>query len=620
MKSFQLFRYLKKWMPLIVLFFVGMTVLAYQFLQRRQQYTAVTVIRYSNASDSSEVDVSEIYSSANMAKVVEALGPSSIPYSLDTLCASIQVTLVEPPEESSSSQAEEDEEPEPQPPVYIVRCTLDHNGSKELARDILNSLLDVYFSDYSSKHINLEQVSNQTKELINSDYDYLEMVENIDQQLSSTFEALNSRYLRTWDFRSADTGYSFADLRNEFRYLREVKVAQLYAQVLGNQITKDRQVLLNKYQNRIANYTLANQRALAEIDDVQEVIDSYVEKMRQSGNTNIDYNYILGEVYGEKWESGSLVDRTGEYDELLGSWVRYSNAADYAIINIAYCQYVIGIYRDGNTYLDTGSIPVDSGLEGGMPIFEDAQASATTQEVEAELDALLSRMNELYSLVDRTNIEYNEYLGAQAIQILSTTSAAPTINMRLYVAVIGVFFLLVGCCGAVLLGRTGDILEYLFLKDRLTGCMNRLSCDNYIRNWEKRALSPEMCCLHIQITNQREMNESYGRETVDHAMQEFGRVLRELFESRKDSFVGYNGSGQFWVFYQKGVSETVGQEVEYLSILMAQTLQEVLLQYQVGAANAGELGVFQLRGLISCAVKNSRAFTTAASAQQEVVL
>ena len=94
--------------------------------------------------------------------------------------------------------------------MYIVSCTLDNHGSDGQARNILNELLDVYFSHYSNKHINQDQVTNQTKNLIQTDYDYLEMVEAIDAQLAETIDSLHVRYMRAQGFRSIDTGYSFA--------------------------------------------------------------------------------------------------------------------------------------------------------------------------------------------------------------------------------------------------------------------------------------------------------------------------------------------------------------------------------------------------------------------------
>ena len=235
-----------------------------------------------------------------------------------------------------------------------MSCTLDSSGSAALARNILNELLDVYFSDYSNKHINVGQIDNRMKELADTDYDFLEMVEMVEAQLADTVDSLHTRYMRAQDFRSVNTGYSFADLRDQFSLLREVDVPQLYALILGNQITKDRKVLINKYQNRIANYELSSAKAQENIQDILEVINSYVDKMRESGNTDLDSEYILGDVYEDERMADDgrnyrPTNRTVQYDTLLRSWVSSHNDWDYAEIDAAYCRYIISVYSDKGT-------------------------------------------------------------------------------------------------------------------------------------------------------------------------------------------------------------------------------------------------------------------------------
>ena len=596
-RSFQILRYLKRWLPLIICFFIGMTFFTAKFLSGRQSYTASAVIEYTNAAakngyapDGSAIDVSEIASVGNMAKVLENLDmPTS--YSLDSLCAGIKVEPVVEQQELNIQEAvnEDGKEYTVHSTSYIVSCTLGSSGSEDLARNILNELLDVYFSDYSNKHINQEQVTNETKDLIDTDYDYLEMVERLDSQLAETISTLHIRYSRDPYFRSAATGCSFSDLREQFSLIRDVDISRLYALILDNQITKDRALLLNKYQNRIANYNLTNQNAQEDIQDLLRIIDSYVDKMRESGNTDIDYNYILSDVYDREWErreDGTLVitNRTVQYDALLRDWVSQSDRRDYAEINAAYCTYIINTYQDGRS-------------GGGY---------ASAADVEQEIAAVIETMNELYDIVTLTNTEYNQYLGAQNIKMRSSVSTQTGFNMSVYLAITSVFFLLVGCCGAILLGRIGDILEYLFLRDSATGCMNRVCCDRYIRNQENRILPLGASCINIQITNQRELNKTYGREETDHAFREFGRVLRELFENRKNGFVGYNGGGQFWVFFEVSPQESFSQEICRLEITMRQALTFLPVTYQMGAINAGDAAVFHLRGLISGAVKLRR--------------
>ncbi len=426
MKQFQVFRYLKRWLPLILCFFIGMTLFSYRVIAKKQSYTASAVIEYTNSSakdgyapDGSVIDVTEVASSGNMARVMENLGLSLGNYSLDRLCAGIKVEPIIEEQALSIQEAvnEEGEEYTIQPTAYVVSCTLDSSGSEGLARDILNELLDVYFSDYSNKHINQEQVNNQTRDLAGTDYDYLEMVERIDQQLSDTINTLHIRYLRERYFRSVNTGYSFSDLRDQFALIRDVNVSRLYSLILGNRISKDRSLLLNKYQNRIANYELTSQNAQESIDDILRIINAYIDKMRVSGNTDIDYNYILNDVYDREWEqdeSGAreATNRTIQYDILLRDWISESDRWDYAEIDAAYCLFIIDVYQGGR-----------SELAGGKSVSE--------EEIEQEIAAVIQKMNELYDIVTQTNTEYNSYLGAQNIKTLSSASVQPAFNMSL---------------------------------------------------------------------------------------------------------------------------------------------------------------------------------------------
>ncbi len=624
MRKFELLRYLKRWMPMIVLFFVIMTAGAFRALEKRQSYEASSVIKYSNegaadglAPDGERIDVSEIYSSANMARVMENLGLSYDRNSLDVLCSGITVTpIIEQQDENIRDAVnKEGEEYTIQPTAYIVSCTLDSSGSAALARNILNELLDVYFSDYSNKHINVGQIDNRMKELADTDYDFLEMVEMVETQLADTVDSLHTRYMRAQDFRSVNTGYSFADLRDQFSLLREVDVPQLYALILGNQITKDRKVLINKYQNRIANYELSSAKAQENIQDILEVINSYVDKMRESGNTDLDSEYILGDVYEDERvadDGGNYrpTNRTVQYDTLLRSWVSSHNDWDYAEIDAAYCRYIISVYSDKGTGAETAGQEASGSGEAEAEAAGNASDRVTAEDIQSRISHMLARMNELYEIVNETSVEYNEYLGAANIRILSSAAVSSAFNMKLYQAVIAVFFLVIGCCGAIVLGRAGDILEYLFLKDSMTGCMNRVSCDNYIQRNEQRLLSVNMCCMSLQITNQRELNQIYGRKGADDVLKEFGRVLQEVFGSRKNSFIAYNGSGQFMVFFEKTSQENVMQEAGRLSIILMQSLDDYSVSYQMGAVNAGEEALFWIRGLISGAVKNGKPYST----------
>ncbi len=656
MRNFQLFRYLKKWMPGIVLFLMVMTIGSYLILSSNQKYIARAVIHYSNegavnglAPDGSEIDTSEIYASSNMARAMENLGLSQDLYSVDQLCSSIAVTPVLKEEDVAVQEAlnEQGEKSEEKPTDFIVTCTMDSRiagADDDFVRNLLNELLNVYFARYSEDHINEKPISNTMKGLRVDQYDYLEVVEQIDSLLEDTFRTLNNFANKEMFFRSAATGYSFHDLRDDFQMLRNVDVYHLYSLILGNRITKDEELLVSKYMDLIARYGLTASEANEDLEEVDRICDAYVEKLRSSGNTKINYLYILEEVYDyrrheQDGEEGWYVevDHTVEYDTLLRYRAGAMDKAGRAAIDMDYCRFVLEAFGHGEeaeqalrlamsetVKNDTAIAPEAIAAEteeavvsrewGARPaaFYQVRSSKATAEEVEAEINALMARMNELFDIADRTNEEYNEYLGAQNIQTLSSVSTDNAFNMVLYMAIIAFALLIIGCGIAVLLGRGEDILEYVFLRDRQTGCMNRLACDHYIIKKSKEIIPSGFCCVNLQICNQREINRDLGRKEGDKILETFGRVLREVFENRDNSFVGYNGSGQFLSFFEMSTAEeSLAPELERLNAVLRDQVNNYPVAYALGGAYAMEIGHYQIRTLLSEAVNQRQNYVTA---------
>ncbi len=626
MREFQLFRYLKKWMPFIILFFFVMTLMAYYFLSGSQEYVATAVIRYSNdraaeglAPDGSRIDTSEINSAANMAKAMENLGLSGS-YSVDRFCSSITVTPIVKEEDLAVQTAlnEQGEKSVEEPTVYSVTCTMGSGiagASTDLVRDVLNELLDVYSSEYSAKHINRTYISNKVKGIQVDEYDYLDVTNQISDLLNDTIDKLYEYSEKSDGFRSASTGYSFKDLQSDFEMLQKVNVYKLYSLILGNKLSKNTDVLISKYLDESARHELESTTAEEDLSETDRVINTYVDKMRSSGNTysdyTEDYNYILDNVYDNYRDSSSAsggtkteeIDHTVEYDTLLSNWAKAKTKADHATVDKDYCRFILstyGYYKPIEVVQQNEDGTTVTTLQPASP-YSVISSSATAEEIEEQISTLMERLSELYAIADETNSEYNDYLGAQNIQTLTSVTAGTTINIRLYMIIVAVVFLIIGCGAAVLLGRIGDILEYVFLRDRLTGCMNRVACDNFISEKAKEsAMRSSFCCLSLQLRNQHEINRELGREEADRILQTFGRVLREMVENRSESFVGYNGSGQFWAFFDLDASEdSIAPELERLVTVINDQAGSYPVAYSLGGVNAREAGTYNIRSLIS---------------------
>lgn len=630
MKEFQLSRYIKKWLPMILTVCIGLTVSVYLFLTFSQTYVASAVIQYNNTGaeeglspSGTELDVNEIKSSAVMSEVMNNLKLDNREYSIDELISKINIVEVIDEDEKARKEAllEEGEEYVYEPTTYIVSFEAKHGEGKEFARKVLDEVLDVYFSEYSEKYINSGSTVNSISGIYNGNYDYIEMMELIDQNISETLTTLEDRIANDATFRASSTGLSFQDLADRFSFLRSVKVSSLFSRIFEHQITKDKELLVSKYSQRIQNNEISNAAEEKMIQDVLTVINAYVEKMRESGNTNITYEYILDEVYNKEYydSEGAPIgpgNQTVTYDKLVYSWRDHNEIKEYAAIDSAYCQYIIDVFSRC-TGLD--AVWPEEGAEESSPACVSSSKTCAAlntpgyeeivQDVEQGIQELVDEFNNLYSLTEQTNEEYNEYLGAANISTLSTVSVKESINVALYTGIAAVFLLIVGCCSSILLGRLNDIVQYAFYTDHMTGMNNRLAFDNYLKQMDKRILGPGSICATLAITNQPEINRHAGREAGDELIRYFAESLREAFKNT-NAFIVYNGKAQFVVIAEEityNHAWSLLQQVK-TAVNNRERFRDCAVRYEMGLADAQRDSAFKVRDLLSKAVANQKEY------------
>ena len=115
MKNFQILRYIKKILPLIIVFCLLATYAVYFKLSASNMYIASEVIHYNDpqaeqglAPTGDKLDVNEIKSSAVMSKVVDKIGLTGI-YSVDSLISRINITPIEDKDKVAQKEAKLEE-------------------------------------------------------------------------------------------------------------------------------------------------------------------------------------------------------------------------------------------------------------------------------------------------------------------------------------------------------------------------------------------------------------------------------------------------------------------------------------------------------------------------------
>ena len=619
MKNFQILRYIRKILPLIIVFCIVATLAVRTKLNSSNTFVASEVIHYNDEQaeqgktpTGDKLDVNEIKSSAVMSKVVNRMGLTGT-YSVDNLISRISITPL--PDEDKMAQKtaklEEGEEYIYEPSTFIVSFTATSSEGAEFARRILDETLDVYFAEYSQKYVNVAPANNTIDKIYDENYDYLEMMELIDTGIDSTLTSLYQRMEKNPYYRATSTGVSFNDIVDDFNYIRSVKVSSLFSKIYKYQLTKNKSVLVSDYTTRIDNNNIANNKEQSIVNDTVTIINAYVDKMRESGNTNITYEYILDNLH-ERNLTGSdgyiaYGDQTVTYDELIYSWRDHNEVWQHSIIDSAYCRYVIDTFQKC-----TGECGNNECAASGKTCTElhNPSYGKMKEEIDAEIKSLVDELTVLYDITMQTNNEYNEFLGASYISVLSTASVVSSVNVNLY-TIIAFFFLMIVCCGgAILIGRLGDIIHYIFYTDHLTGFANRAYLDKYLKGMSKKLLDDGTVYCMVDIANLFTINERHTRRTGDDVIKMFTRFIKESFGKTDANFI-YNGNGSF-VILTSGTDYITVEDIMGLFRLRLderEDFREIALEYKIGIAEAFR-GVQTARKLLSEAIKDKKSYTS----------
>ena len=624
MEDFRVFRYVKKFLPAILIICLLASFAVYFGLSSSNQYVASEVIHFNDSAaeqgltpSGDKLDVNEIKSSAVMSKVISRLNLSG-EYSVDKLIS--RVTITDVPDEDKVAQKEAaleaGEEYVYTPSTFIVSFAATNSEGAAFARQLLDEILDVYFQVYSQNYLNVATANNNLEKIYDDNYDYIEMVELIDTNIESTLNNLYKRMDATPYFRSTATETSFNDLMEEFNYIQQVKVSDLFARIYKYQLTKSKLVLISDYATRIDSNNISNSGEEKMIEDILVVIDAYVEKMRNSDNTNITYEYILDDVYDKNLTDGngnllSGGDQTVTYDELIFGWRDHQQNKAYAIIDSAYCQYVINTFSTCTGACQNGECAASSQT---CTQLHNSDYEALEAELEADIREIVDELSALYELITATNDEYNEYLGASNISVLSSVSVSQSINVKLYTFIAFVFLVIICCGGAILLGRLNDIVNYAFYTDHLTGMNNRSFFDKYLKSMDKMILDDGTVFATVDITNTSGINACYGRKVGDETLKLFASGLKEAFSKTSAKFI-YNGNSHFVVLVEK--SDYI--IVEDILVLFRtrldnrDSLNQVDIEYKIGIAESFRSKIQSARVLLSEAIKNQKPYRSNAA-------
>ena len=252
---------------------------------------------------------------------------------------------------------------------------------------------------------------------------------------------------------------------------------------------------------------------------------------------------------------------------------------------------------------------------------KEGQKSLTPEEINAKLDHCVGLANKYYQYVKDSGDELNGQISANYLSMISSINVQPAVNLKLYVAIAIILFLLVGGVGAVLLGRALDFIDYFRYVDKTVQLPNRARCDAYINELSNRVLDEDFSCMALKMDSLGSLSSKYGRQAGDEVLKNFAMILKSFADLY--GFVGYNGTGNFLAFFPNCSSEKQAVILEAIERQVAKynTLNpERSISYTCGKAVSSTDNIFEIRDLLRLALQrmNSGQITSVSENVSEV--
>lgn len=278
------------------------------------------------------------------------------------------------------------------PTQYKITFNYAQTGfDADTAVQVFNTVLECYRDYFFETYGYNEALGSAVTALKYTDYDYAEAVDVFDTTLKTLKSYVNNLSSEdTTRFRSAETGYTFADLATAISTVQSMDLDILSSYITVNNVTKDKDTLIFYYQYRIDN--LSREKIVAE-----ENLASITESLN-----NYEKDTVM--IFGNGTEGTDTVSNVAsdKYDSLIQQKI---NAQD----TLSTVTQQINFYNQRMTALKSNPAGSQSKME----------------KVEADLAALDAKVASLIDSVNKTADEYyNTVSFANAYNILVPASSS----------------------------------------------------------------------------------------------------------------------------------------------------------------------------------------------------
>lgn len=441
----EIFHYIFKWKFFILFSIVGCVLLSYLYVQQKQSYSANIIIQFEDASiseglnpDGSTFDINEITSPTLILKTLEDL---SLHESVDKIRSSLAIKSITPTyvEQLQAAKTKDGEEYTYYPNQFIITYNDRRGAPQGELYDILDALINNYILYYNKTYINQAYITENNYSIENENYDYIEIADLLDNNIHDVMNNLNRLSDNSQNYRSPSTGYNFSDLHKKYNELAIFDMPLIYSEIYEGQITKNREVLLKKYQHNKNNYTMQSNTNATQAESTLQVIQKFADANRDLPNAYNQADDSRNDddlpVSKDHLEYGDTINDT-TYDDLMDTYVEYAIGASNNKIDAAHCEEVISIFSAEPSGIDTGKL---------------------LKSVTERIAYVQNKLQELNEIADKTMSDYNTYLASRHVTQLTGVQVVANVGFLLY----AVLSFILGLGGSTVFALSYEIFRKL---------------------------------------------------------------------------------------------------------------------------------------------------------------
>ena len=437
MRGFNPIKTMQKYFIIVIVLTIICSLAVCYILNKKQTYSASILIEYTGEKaekglnpDDTEIDISEIYSATVIENVIRNM---NLDCSVEEIRGSVVVQPVIPLTETKRETAaiELNTEYEFIPTRFLVTYTAESDYSEEYAREVLDSILMHYYNLYSQKYIENVAHPNNSLHISLDNYDYTECVEILRNNINSIATFCMARDPA---FYSAKSGYSFVDLQLELEHLRDTALYDLDVYILDNQLTRDKELLLQREANDIRQYEIKLNNLMNYTKEQELVIKQFADKTLdgQAGMGSLEDASIITDVENDT-KLRESVDTT--YDLLTNNYTQLLLEANYYELEMKRAQDIIEAYSKD------------------LEVDDNADNIAKEQ-----LEEIISKFNKLYESFTIVVKDYYNVRSAEYLSFNSNVQTVANVNLKLYAIVAVFMFFVLWSCAFIVLDRIKDII------------------------------------------------------------------------------------------------------------------------------------------------------------------